>query len=404
MKTIILFAPALLLSFSLSAQGVKISQTVGSPDASAILEAQSNSQGFLPPRMNAEDRDAISNPAEGLMIYNTDENCFNYYDGESWNSLCSGSSSSGDGSITAFLNCDNPVNYGALGSDVSANGVSSVITYVGGNGGSHNGQVVNSTGVTGLTATLLPGSFESGTGLLGYTITGTPTAEGVASFAINIGGQACTLNRTVTFSCGISSVSFTYKGSSVTYGTIQGPSGKCWLNRNLGASQVATSATDANAYGDLFQWGRGDDGHQTRNSATTTTLSTTDQPGHGSFIRNTSGTQDWRSTNNNNLWQGLSGINNPCPSGWRIPTLTEWSNEGITNFSTAFSILKLTRGGLRDGGTGSVHSSGSSGGGYYWTSTPDGSYPRDYRFEGSNAAFAGSMAKAYGFSVRCVKN
>jgi hypothetical protein len=103
--------------------------------------------------------------------------------------------------------------------------------------------------------------------------------------------------------------------------------GKTWMDRNLGASQVATSSTDANAYGDLYQWGRGSDGHQCRNSPNTSTLSSTDQPGHGSFIFSPS---DWRSPQNGNLWQGLSGINNPCPSGYRLPTEAELNSERLS--------------------------------------------------------------------------
>ena len=60
--------------------------------------------------------------------------------------------------------------------------------------------------------------------------------------------------------------------------------GKTWMDRNLGASRAATSKTDEQAYGDLYQWGRGADGHQCRNSNTTTTLSSTDQPLNGDFI------------------------------------------------------------------------------------------------------------------------
>jgi len=41
------------------------------PDASAILHAQSTTKGFLPPRMTATQAEAISSPAEGLMIYST---------------------------------------------------------------------------------------------------------------------------------------------------------------------------------------------------------------------------------------------------------------------------------------------------------------------------------------------
>ena len=56
------------------------------------------------------------------------------------------------------------------------------------------------------------------------------------------------------------------------------------MDRNLGATQAATSSTDVDAYGDLYQWGRFSDGHQCRTSATTATLSSIDQPAHGDFI------------------------------------------------------------------------------------------------------------------------
>ena len=36
---------------------------------------------------------------------------------------------------------------------------------------------------------------------------------------------------------------------------------------------------------------------------------------------------DWRETINNNLWQGVNGINNPCPLGFRLPTWNEWQEE-----------------------------------------------------------------------------
>jgi uncharacterized coiled-coil DUF342 family protein len=60
--------------------------------------------------------------------------------------------------------------------------------------------------------------------------------------------------------------------------------GKIWMDRNLGATKVASSYDDSQSYGDLYQWGRGNDGHQCRNSTTTSILSVTDQPGHGDFI------------------------------------------------------------------------------------------------------------------------
>lgn len=94
----------------------------------------------------------------------------------------------------------------------------------------------------------------------------------------------------------------------LTYNTVLNPTtNRVWLDRNLGATQVATSPTDSLAYGDLYQWGRLRDGHEKRNSGTTTVLSTTDVPGHGDFIL----AQNWRSPSNNKLWQGVGGVNLP---------------------------------------------------------------------------------------------
>jgi predicted secreted hydrolase len=40
--------------------------------------------------------------------------------------------------------------------------------------------------------------------------------------------------------------------------------GRVWLDRNLGAKQVATSGHDTDSYGSLYQWGRGKDDHEDR--------------------------------------------------------------------------------------------------------------------------------------------
>ena len=100
------------------------------------------------------------------------------------------------GSISA-LNCAGAVMAGLAVSGEAASGVSASVPYTGGNGGAHSGQTVASTGVTGLTATLSAGNFASGAGNLSYAITGTPSSAGTASFALNIGGQACTMDVTV---------------------------------------------------------------------------------------------------------------------------------------------------------------------------------------------------------------
>jgi hypothetical protein len=53
--------------------------SISAPNASAILQADSTTQGFLPPRMTTTQRDAIGTPAAGLVIYNTTTNKLNVF-------------------------------------------------------------------------------------------------------------------------------------------------------------------------------------------------------------------------------------------------------------------------------------------------------------------------------------
>jgi uncharacterized protein (TIGR02145 family) len=311
--------------------------------------------------------------------------------------------------VLGALNCGSATNNGTLTQGTAASGVSSSVPYTGGNGGTHSGQTVTSTGVTGLTATLAAGTFANGAGTLTYTITGTPVSSGTASFAINIGGQTCTLSFTVanlTAQYPAGTVHCNPNNPTAIVDVTNPTTGKIWMDRNLGASQSATSSTDANAYGDLYQWGRRSDGHQCRTSPTTSTLSSTDQPAHGSFILAPSSPYDWRSPQNTNLWQGVSGTNNPCPSGYRLPTDTEldaertsWSNN---NAAGAFaSPLKLPVAGYRSGSGGSLLNVGTRGS--YWSSTVISTFSR-YLFCTSSNAVMGTSARANGSSVRCLKD
>ena len=209
---------------------------------------------------------------------------------------------------------------------------------------------------------------------------------------------------TTTPTCG-GSVTFTYNGASVTYGTVTGANSKCWLDRNLGATQVATGSTDHLAYGDLFQWGRGADGHQIRTSAQTTGPSTSTTPG-SSFLTSSS---NWYSgTNPDLLWQGVSGTNNPCPSGYRLPTEADWETErtswGANNNAKGAitSPLKLPMSGSRDFSNGTLSSVGTYGG--YWSSTVSGTNSRFLSFNSSNASMGTSFNRASGNAVRCLKD
>lgn len=182
--------------------------------------------------------------------------------------------------------------------------------------------------------------------------------------------------------------------------------GKVWMDRNLGALQVATSLTDTMAYGDLYQWGRGTDGHEKRNSTTTTDQSTTSDPGHGDFII---GSYEWLTPSDPTLWQGVNGTNNPCPSGFRIPTTVEWDAEMSTwipqDATGAFdSPLKITYGGYRMGNDGGFSEVGS--GAVYWTTTVGPSPGVHYIFwlKNSSMNVTNAFDNSSGSAVRCIKD
>ena len=196
--------------------------------------------------------------------------------------------------------------------------------------------------------------------------------------------------------------------------TITSTTGKIWMDRNLGATQVATSVTDHLAYGDLYQWGRKADGHEkiTWTSGTTgtpvngTTTVNANTPANNLFILQSSSPYDWRVTQDNNLWNGLGAVNNPCPAGFRVPTSAELTAEvtaySITNFATAFaSPLKFTVPGGRNYSTGALFFVGSNG--YYWSSSLSGTNAANRSFYSGSTSVV-NFYRAYGFAVRCLKD
>jgi uncharacterized protein (TIGR02145 family) len=195
------------------------------------------------------------------------------------------------------------------------------------------------------------------------------------------------------------------------YGVVVNPvTGKVWLDRNLGATQVATSSTDAASYGDLYQWGRGADGHQVRTSGITTTQATDWLAGSGAwkgqFITPSTSPFDWLNTGETHMWSGTAAENNPCPSGFRVPTNAEWEQERLTwssnNAAGAFeSPLKLPVAGNRNLGDGSLNNVDSFG--FYWSSTVSGTRSRRLSFGSSNAGML-TNDRAFGFAVRCLQD
>ncbi len=361
---------------SATVNGKVIVGATSASSASAVLEANSTSQGFLPPRMTRDQRNAIDTPVAGLIVWCT--NCgssgeLQINNGTSWTNLIGGPAS--------FAVPGAPTNPVAT----AGNGQASVaFTPPASNGGGN---------ITGYTVTSSPGNFAA-------TGAGSPL---VVTGLTNLTSYTFTV---VATNAAGNSVASAASAAVTIIGVVTNPTtGRIWMDRNLGATQVATSSTDALAYGDLYQWGRGADGHQIRTSATTTTRSSTDQPVDGKFINGVSFPFDWRSPQNANLWQGVNGVNNPCPSGYRIPTATEWDAERASwssiNATGGFaSPLKLTMAGTRDAYSGWLRDEGS--GGYYWTSTINSYYSSSFGIGNEVRILADE--RTWGNSVRCIKN
>jgi uncharacterized protein (TIGR02145 family) len=196
---------------------------------------------------------------------------------------------------------------------------------------------------------------------------------------------------------------FTQDGTLVV--EVKSKTGRIWMDRNLGAKQAATSSTNASSFGYLYQWGRASDGHQLRNSGTSPKLSSRDISENSLFVLAINSPNDWYNGQNEKLWQGVNGKNNPCPKGFRIPTSLELDAEIATWFAKnaqgAFaSPLKLPMSGYRSNGNGSLTDAGLSGD--YWTSTRDGLNSRGLYFDVSSAGMDAG-GRACGVSIRCIK-
>jgi len=341
------------------------------------------------------------------------------------------------GSI-ASLDCNNATNSGTLTEGTTASGVTSGVPYTGGNGGPHNGQMVNSTGVTGLTAILAAGSFASGSGTLTYTIAGTPNASGTASFDLSIGGATCTFSIAVIngsyASCGEANV----HNPLLNYGIMTDQEGNVyktivigtqeWMAENLKTSiyrngDLIPNITDATAWSELNQTETGAWAHFDNNAAY--------ECPYGKLYN----------------WYAVDDPRNLCPVGWHVPTDAEWTimityldpdacGTCTGNSHSAIAGGKMKSAGTIESGTGlwidpntgATNESGFSGApgrargimgqfimagigigysGEWWSATTDGMdgvWLRQLNFEQGVATRTSYLNKRSGNSVRCLRD
>ena len=243
-----------------------------------------------------------------------------------------------------------------------------------------------------------------------YTLSGTLSGNGTLTAAYAFNTLSSSVEKTVD-----ANPTIVHDGNN--YQAVLSSTGNTWLDRNLGATQVATGVTDFKAYGGLFQWGRAPDDHQdiTWSSATLgnpdhgTINSNADVPtgdDRSDFITEDTTPFDWRLTPNDALWTGTTATNNPCPSGYRLPTATEWEDErqsfSPSDSSGAYSsVLKLTVVGYRYRLNGNLLGAGTTGN--YWSRSVNGSQARSLYLSGSDTRIEDND-RANGYSVRCIKD
>ncbi|RTY96492.1 hypothetical protein EKL32_00025 [Flavobacterium sp. GSN2] len=197
------------------------------------------------------------------------------------------------------------------------------------------------------------GTFEAplGNKTINFKVTGTPGT----SLLGNTFGSIDRLPAAVIFDTGkMPEAKAVCDGTSPTpIVEVTGPSGRIWMDRNLGATAAAEAFGDIRGFGCLFQWGRGNDGHANVTwggtgvftNGTTTTLSPTLTPEHNKFILSSSVPYDWMATKTD---FPLNYINNPCPSGFRLPNINEVLNDfgsfASVNSGDGYAMLKLIAG------------------------------------------------------------
>jgi uncharacterized protein (TIGR02145 family) len=195
---------------------------------------------------------------------------------------------------------------------------------------------------------------------------------------------------------------------------------KTFMCYNLGVTgtQDKLSYQSGANNGALYQWGRQTDGHEVRTSAT--------QAGPVSaavaskFITNGASPYDWISPQNGSLWLDASKTaNDPCPTGFRVPTQAQWGGlfiDGTTsgapntatrniwtwtgNGYTVGANLYLPAAGYRIGFNATLSYVGT--GGLYWSSTVNGTNAYFLNFDSGFVHPGYGNNRAYGFSVRCI--
>ncbi|WP_035334641.1 hypothetical protein [Dokdonia sp. PRO95] len=177
---------ASLLWLSISFSQIGINTTT--PDPSAALDIVSKDKGVLLPSLTTQQRDAIPSPIAGLFIYNSDDNCFQYYKGTAWSTClaergennldCTSIIVSGNYITGIALNTNNTITIDVLVKVITPYTISTNTT---------NGYSFSASGI-------FP---HLGVNSITLSATGIPKANQTDTFTITLAGNPNTCNATV---------------------------------------------------------------------------------------------------------------------------------------------------------------------------------------------------------------
>jgi len=179
----------------LNVKGNDVGIGTTNPVSTALLDLTSTSKGFLGPRMTATQRDAISSPAAGLLIYNTITNQYNIYNGTSWGAVGSGGVSTSIQVFTSSGTWTKPVGItkvivevvggggGGGGTEASSNKAGS-----GGGGGGYSRKIIDVSAVTSVEVTVGAGGSGGAAGANDGSTGGTSSFGAYCSATGGTGG------------------------------------------------------------------------------------------------------------------------------------------------------------------------------------------------------------------------
>jgi uncharacterized protein (TIGR02145 family) len=248
--------------------GVSINGSGTSPDPSSMLDVKSTTSGFLLPRMTTAERDAIVNPAQALQIFNLTTNCLQIYIAPVWQNIVCG--------------CDPPAAPSAVPPITAAGQVQWNWSTVAGATGYRYNTVNNYSGSTAtLSTTYTQTGLACGTA---YTLFVWTESECGHSGPLSLSANTASCS-----SCGAATVTDIDGNvyNTVSIGT------QCWMKENLNVTRNSAGGAINRYCHDCVKYG-----------------------GHYDWATIMAGSA---SSNSN-----PSGVHGICPTGWHIPSQSEW--------------------------------------------------------------------------------